>query len=190
MKTLGAIVLGTLLGLSINSASAGGVSVLGGVDLDFNPSISLEYKVPTRSNIFLFSGLRYILESNKVDHSCAALSQDYYCESSEYKNKKDLDFYVGTGYDFGKVDISIYGGLGKSTQEYSYDKMDLKEGSIPAFRENINTTTKAIKTFAGLRIDIETNNKNIDLFVDGSVSKYSNSDSLNDKIIVGIKYDF
>lgn len=188
MKNLKTITLMILLGLPI--ANAGEVSILGGVDLDFNPSIALEYKIPVKNNIFLLSGLRHISESNKIEHYCTALSESFHCESSEYKSKKDTDFYIGVGYDFGKIDVSIYGGLGKSTQKYNYNKTDLKEGSAPIFRENINSKNNADKKFLGLRVNIESNSKNIDFFIDNSLSKYSNSDNLNNKVTIGIKYNF
>lgn len=185
-----AIILGAILGLSINTPNAGEISVLGGVDLDFNPNIALEYKKFVKNNIFLISGLRYTLESDKKDFTCDALSETYHCESSEYRSKSDIDLYLGLGYDFGKIDFSIYGGLGKSTQEYTYEKIDLKEGSVPVFRKNIELKAKSNKMFAGLKTSIETNTKSVDLFIDGSVSRYENSNSLDNKIIIGIKYNF
>ena len=197
MKTLKTIILGTILGLSINFANAGGFGASFG--LGSGVRIGVEKETDLTNKIFLFNNLTFSKDSNRSDTPCDPLVGYSFCYNETTVNSYDIDFNTGLGYKFEHVDLTIYAGLGRrieSTQKAIVDHKTLinedgesKEVKHTREGSNLEQSKNMLKTTAGLRVDYEINNT-MGIFIDDSVSKYGNSNSFSNRIVAGIKISF
>lgn len=206
MKTLKIIILGIVLGLSINTSYAGGFGVSIAQGSFTNTNIALEYEYDFDNKIFLFNSLNLSNpESFYHDKSCSPTLGFTNCDNTHNVERKDIDIRTGVGYNIGEIfKITGYVGLGFSKKKtrshlfsYRHDPITLQDEDGEDYivqqlsgstSNGYITKTKQLKAITGLKIEKNILG-NLNGFIDWSFHKY-NSDVAEDRMMLGIKYNF
>lgn len=144
------------------------------------------YKNENKCGVFNTYGISYKMMTFEYDSLRVSGFDNNYTHYNQ--TRKDTTFQYGIGYDFGKVDVSVYTGLGKSNVKTIKMDMQKDNGSYKTVGGSIENSLELRQEF-GLKIGYEFGDRDINPYLDISQVSYGSSDS-ETSIVIGSSFSF
>ena len=144
------------------------------------------YQSKSKTGMFALSSIEYTI----VDSDGNTLRKS----ELEYKflrnDRRDTVIKVGTGYDFGKIDIMGFIGLGNSRVDRIDTDMVKECQSCQYKTKSFNgKVNNQLKQEVGLRLSYELGNRDINPFIEATKVKYGSEED-KDNISLGVSFGF